>query len=111
MGGGVEFFNIETLLSLLFYFLIGERITEKEGLETFIKRDYKVYAVRHYITSEPFIPQRGPCEHCSGCVLIPAERNLSHWKSVPPDVRSTHRYEQTQSCRVSPEHKNVARRF
>jgi hypothetical protein len=52
-GRGVAFFNIETLLSLLFYFLIGERITEKEGLETFIKRDYKVYTVRHYITSKP----------------------------------------------------------
>jgi len=50
----MAFFNIETLLSLLFYFLIGERITEKEGLETFIKEDYKVYTVRHYITSEPF---------------------------------------------------------
>jgi len=50
----VAFFNIETLLSLLFYFLIGERITEKEALETFIKKDYKVYTVRHYITRKPF---------------------------------------------------------
>jgi hypothetical protein len=49
----VEFFNIETLLPLLFYFLIGERITERGGLEALIKRDYKVYSVRHYITSEP----------------------------------------------------------
>jgi hypothetical protein len=51
---GMAFFNIETLLSLLFYFLIGERITEKEGLETFIGKDYKVYMIRHYITSKPF---------------------------------------------------------
>lgn len=56
---GVAFFNIETLLSLLFYFLIGERITGKEGLETFIKKDYKVYTVRHYITSGPFLSYSG----------------------------------------------------
>lgn len=48
-------FSILKLFSrYFFYFLIGERITEKEGLETFIKKDYKVYTVRHYITSKPF---------------------------------------------------------
>ena len=81
----MAFFNIETLLSLLFYFLIGERITEKGGLETFIKKDYKVYTVRHYITSKPFYHSQVYASNAQTIYLVHVVNicNMSNTKHVP----------------------------